>query len=550
MIQTNSGLSLNIFTEVVGSCSSISGHVGGTGVSPLAGIVYSPGFDAIDCLDEAGNYKLERVFRGHFRTVVVVYWVLENGHAVKNREERTIDFFNGDLTGFDLPDMAQPTPTPTWIDPLDDYYEIPISVAISQYLEWQNEYGIDVALQKTIDWINSEINNNRPLFENVKEADVGTTEGIPTCIVLLFKNDVLRIIDVRGDHGIPTEVTPNQKNLFSTPFPSNFKETQQIDNTKVNLDTFHPANMIVLSPWSWEFDPFLQKNNTKTVQYDIADQLDKDNYDIDIFRTTLNMIDITPVPSYSIEHPVLGTLTYPASLKFTIKPGEENNIVRPDHFSRLDQYGIIYVHTHITIIESELATGGFITYISCQPIYESDEIFETWKTLNRKDENRTWYVKDDVCTQNVNPDYLGRHYQILCLSPAFFETQDFNDKFIYMNCCYSARDEWVSTFFTPDQGIVYLGNSKKAGLIWDNQAAYTFFSNFIDGSPAPFSVGDSYHQLTLSGLNPDPNKYPKNPEMEGCMLNIYPEDTDLVMDTYFPVPVEIIVHDYKENISQ
>ncbi len=83
--QTVTGLSLNIFTEVVKSCASVSGHVGGAGVIPEFGFVYSLGFDAFSCLDEAGNYKLNAVFKGHFRNVTAVYWIQENGVLVKHR---------------------------------------------------------------------------------------------------------------------------------------------------------------------------------------------------------------------------------------------------------------------------------------------------------------------------------------------------------------------------------------------------------------------------------------------------------------------------------
>jgi len=137
--QTTTGLSVNIFTEVVKNCASVSGHVGGAGVIPAAGFVYSIGFDSFSCLDGAGNYKLDRVFRGHFRNVVAVYWLMENGVLTKHREERTIDFFDGDLTGFDLP--AGVLPTPTVRPPGDPFYDIQVTTVLDYYAGLKEQFG-------------------------------------------------------------------------------------------------------------------------------------------------------------------------------------------------------------------------------------------------------------------------------------------------------------------------------------------------------------------------------------------------------------------------
>ena len=106
---------------------------------------------------------MQKVFRGHERAVIAVWWTSENGQKIRHREEKVIDFLNVDMTGFNfgVPPTPTPTLTPTAIPslppPTDPYYEQIVSKVIEQKLKWQEELGVEQGVQKTVDWINGSV---------------------------------------------------------------------------------------------------------------------------------------------------------------------------------------------------------------------------------------------------------------------------------------------------------------------------------------------------------------------------------------------------------
>ena len=140
---TTTGLTLSIFTEVIGSSASIRGHVGGAGVVPVFGFVYSFGCRAFDCLDEAGDYHLSSVFQGHNRKVVAIYWLVQpDGAWKKYREERVINFFDGNLTGLICRRRSQPTPTSFPLT--EEFYSHTAKRVLMQKEKWAEELGMEM----------------------------------------------------------------------------------------------------------------------------------------------------------------------------------------------------------------------------------------------------------------------------------------------------------------------------------------------------------------------------------------------------------------------
>jgi len=107
----NSGQSINIFLEVIKKTASVSGTVYTGGSTLVKGYVKSLGPKACCKIDSSGQYSLPKVFMGHSRTVIATWWTSENGQKVRHREEKVIDWFNADVTGFNF--GVPPTPTPT-----------------------------------------------------------------------------------------------------------------------------------------------------------------------------------------------------------------------------------------------------------------------------------------------------------------------------------------------------------------------------------------------------------------------------------------------------
>ena len=235
---TTTGLTLSIFTEVIGSSASIRGHVGGAGVVPVFGFVYSFGCHAFDCLNEAGDYHLSSVFQGHNRKVVAIYWLVQpDGRWKKYREERTVGFFGGDLSGFDLPE--------TVVDrlPTDPYYDrISLKIA-KQKWEWRGDLGEELAAQKTVDWINGLV-PEKPLPAEIAEA-IATAELDEYergRIWLKFKDGMSVTIAGQGhwEEDISSMDTKIYNNLSSPPVSAG------------EADTVGTCNILMIHPFAWE----------------------------------------------------------------------------------------------------------------------------------------------------------------------------------------------------------------------------------------------------------------------------------------------------------
>ncbi|MEQ8192225.1 MAG: hypothetical protein ABRQ39_29945, partial [Candidatus Eremiobacterota bacterium] len=88
---------------------------------------------------------------------IAIWWTSENGQKIRHREERVIDFFDSDLTGFNFGVPPPPTATPTFPPPTDKYYDIVTEKIIAQKVKWQQELGWKEGLKKTADWLNGQV---------------------------------------------------------------------------------------------------------------------------------------------------------------------------------------------------------------------------------------------------------------------------------------------------------------------------------------------------------------------------------------------------------
>ncbi len=115
---------------------------------------------------------------------------------------------------------------------------------------------------------------------------------------------------------------------------------------------------------------------------------------------------------------------------------------------------------------------------------------------------------------------------------------------------------------------VYLGHTIPSYTMWSRLVAYQFFTQMMYGdsefpvdripraeqplpvllpeiipTPPPVSVRESHNKLITKGLNID--DYPYEGGLEPCRNCELQIDTQggLYDDTYFPVPVTIIVHE-------
>jgi len=362
--QTSSGISLNIFTEVVKSCASLSGHVGGAGVIPEFGFVYSLGFDAFSCLDESGNYKLNKVFRGHFRNVTAVYWIQENGVLTKHREERVINFFDGDMVNFDLPEGIQPTPT---IRPAEDpFYFNQLATVTHFFGVWREEFGAESARQKIVEWINGNVPSSLPVPEGIVKAYISEDED--TKIMIEFEDGM--VIGIMTELLEISERPTENEQSFLNEESNGYRKIQTNSIESSAATTFKPEKILILAPFAFE-SWYGSWWGHKTVFEDTVYELNN-NYN-GYYKPMLKSV-VTTSDTFLIDlndnytnqdlQTYLGINAQPALpvLKCKLNPGgnlynivtpwdfgslySSAQITLPGDYSPMTDYGMIYIDTH------------------------------------------------------------------------------------------------------------------------------------------------------------------------------------------------------------
>jgi len=535
---TNSGLSLKIFTEVLKKTGTISGTVF-TGDMPLVkGKVKSLGPKACCKLDSAGNYYiLPKVFLGHERSVIAIWQTEENGHKVKHREEKVIDFFSSDLAGFNfgVPPTPTPTFTPSATPTMSDsftHYSIPMKKVNKQYYQWKYALGQEEAIEKTVKWLNGQV-SEVPIPEHIVKAIRNHTQpliGSPNSIIIYFDDGFTILFGTDEPVDDFLDITP------TIPTPNNINK--EIIKKQNKATTFRSDRILVLCPVEWRTYEVLKKNNVKMFQWDIVDDLRKNyGYNIDVKRTSLDTLDITyPAPEFDPNG-----MEIPTEMTFRIK--DPNNMINLEDFTKMKDYGVIVLISHF------LAEGGVTEY---RVLCENDPNIYTWmrdnySTRYPNNEDGLWYLE---LTPYINRDTKHIHfYYTLDFTQEIFKHQDFSNSFVYLNICFSM----VYQTIIMEQGAkACLAFSKAGNIVWANKILYEFFSyltgniNSEQYSPPYLSIGDAYKSLHD---NPDPIVH-SDGHQNGCKLMVSPDPSQL-LETYFPAPVTITVEQAKgENYNE
>lgn len=630
--KTSTGLQLDIFTEIIKSTASISGKIFTTGGKPLIkGYVKSIGPKAFCKIDSSGNYTLPRVFRGHFRKITATYWIEDNnGKKIRHREEKIIDFFSQDVTGFNFGVPPTPTPTLTPI-PITDAFCFDTSVNIMMQRDiWAQDSDVKQAIQKTVQWLNGNM-PNYPTPQGIASADVDNND--PTIIWINFADGKSRSI-----HYYPIIVNNTSNSQNSIPKEFNKVAYSNLSNKNTTVGS---AKVKILAPFGW------QDNNSQSVHNAIWKQLKDAGYDEigsvckvteddDIeknFATELTeakyvdnkaLTDLTDIESglklntaqidtlkdlmqtqqkFNTEDDLLfkGLLegTHGANFTFeeahsiwsymktytyckmtcSIAPNNPNNpdIIRPEDFQDLDNYGIIYIATH-----------GSPTGISLGPKYEGDNVLKGW--LDNHTEGK-YFGEWNTCYVTVidpaSPYYKDKIPSVIeaCELHASVIEGDFSKSLVYINACSSYN--FIKQPGNPFSGAkAYLGYDRFAGNNWARDISYYFFLYMIDGykkpimifaepksptpeansisdpSPLPSSnpmsiqqAMEAFSKVTYKNnvppynlANPDPHdysdtdKYPNTEvqQAQGCTLKAG-YNTDPNEEIYFPVPVTITI---------
>ncbi len=590
--KTANGLQLEIFTEIIKSCASISGKVFTTGGKPLIkGYVKSIGSKAFCKLDSSGSYTLPRVFCGHFRKIVVTYWIEDNGKKIRHREEKIIDFFNSNLTNFNFGEEPTPTSTPsvtpTPRDFNDIYYDLRVSELLYQYNQWKKELGAEQATQKTVAWLNGESFGGSTIPDGIKKAGIDSFDN--TAMWVMFSDGHSVHIAGEKDNWKPyPNASSNNKDsnnlgkINKNVLVKNNETSRKIpslSNPIQKAQTVYSNKILILAPFVWQEEKWMNiydktvyneiltylkglKNDDGSYVYDITSVITRNN-ELE-YSETVHDPNIPPPELLDPKHPDPNDPVYTLTKRLTLNILPERNYVLPSDFLNLSQYGIIYIATH-----------GTKRSLSCGPVF--DNIPET-QSLNAKeyseiDPNKidgTWCYSYIEINDPDNPEQIIRIKHIALSNNFLSQQQPIKNSIVYLDACESAADYSLKGYPPFKTAYVYLGNSKDSYVPWSRRLAYKFLCYMmfgVDGIPEqesealPLSVRDAYNKFTSppliqndpNRLNPDPGYYPIDPNRpinpitgdngynyQDCMLQIY-TDGGKYDDTYFPAPVTVIV---------
>ena len=569
----NTGLSLKIFTEVIKKCSSISGTVYTGGMPLVKGFVYSIGTRSYCKLDSNGYYTLPKVFRGHERSVVAVWQTSENGLKLWHREEKVIDFFNSELTGFNFGVLLTPTPTftpsatPTPRDILDPFYDKQVTTAFGYFDKWSKELNSEPeAIQKVVDWINRKLNSAPPIPDGMVEAYINQYDS--STIMIKFDGGVTvrlmtKFVPIPTYEEVNTLL--NQKKLEEN-INSISKKLPNTSIARTEKINFEPKKMLILDPifgWQYWF------SKLGPCHYDVADYLDYQTcFDYKTKITTLNEIKFDFAnafidPNVNAELPFVPCKLGPnANHNNIVTPWDYGNFVNyPD--TMLD-YGMIFITTH----------GNSNCLVACVYIADDPSIND-WLRQHSSGESVYWdfsYQKIDFWTVDDPARLLNSSREgiikTIVLRKEFFDIlyskSSREHSVIYIDSCYSTG---LYDAFTQS-GATYLGMTQSPCPLWDEPLTFYLFRYMLFGytpdqkpskirgyagtSPGaplltenePMHLREAYNTLTdYYKVNKDPGDYgPNCPAIirlftdgfncQDCFLALY--DPPPVEKIYFP----------------
>ncbi|MEQ8191661.1 MAG: hypothetical protein ABRQ39_27090, partial [Candidatus Eremiobacterota bacterium] len=562
-----SGQNIPMPVEIVHETVSISGKVFTDGSPLIDGHVKSIGPKSFCHLDAEGNYVLPEVFEGTNREVIATWWTDESGKRTKHVEIKYIDFLNGNLTDFNFGVPPTPTPTPSMTSTStpssrpftdQDFYDSRVGEVIWKRYDWIKNFGREQGLEMTLEWLNGNLTDAPPIPKEIVQATRGSDY-----IRIYFQSGYTVVlydpIEDPNTLGLPGD--ENIQSLNSQLSKPDYTMTEELYSSLINASdsvfsgTLKNKKILILAPYatlngtgSWAWD--------KRVYGDLGYYLENVTYGTskvyDVTRVaTIRYIDFE---KYTIDNDDPNSFLYPTAtplpggtptgetvklqvpvIKLRKTNPESKNLLRPEHFENLSDYGIIFIYAHAR------DDGGF----SLSLAYE-DDLTDPYSTDMGRwllDHNGEWEVGYRDSIMNPPPDYPPGIYSEKCLDIKgdVFRRQNYNNSLVYLYACTS----WIyhKSVFYDDRARgaeVFLGFSGIPDASWGPQVGYHFFCYMIFGEANMPSVSNpdikpmSAYQTckTLSPLNQDPEF--------GTILKIAPEEYDT--HVYFPSPIGIKIH--------
>jgi len=560
-VNTAVGQSLSIPVQIVKKTAVVSGTVYAGGPI-LKGHVVSQGPKSQCKINANGTYSLSKVWQGTGRKVTATWWVMEGNRKVRYRETKYVDIFGDVTVDFGV------VPVPTLPPPTDEYYDQVVMKVLEQKWQWEEELGVEEGVQKTVDWLNGKV-PEPPLPEEI----------IPGTIQAFINNSDTKQMRIYFYERLVCLLSGYQESFNLAEQPVLSREKILYNNTPVtrpvinNGETTKNAHMKILCPYMWQF-AYSMKHPECTV-YNLVDEkkeeLQKAGYDI--IRKAPWKFNFRPLKADEEDADIeikteIDSYTggYKALLK--IYKLKDDNIVRPEDFEDLQNYGIIYIATH-----------GLEDGISACPFYENDEKLKTWAQNNNClgwwDDWNSWNINEKSPYWEIEypefkllktdlPRYLPKILTTknIKLGPTFFRNQDLSGSLIYLNACFSDKYYNTGGFFALGLPKIYLGNDRNTGCWWAENLAYYYFYYLIDEyiyplyaidpdighiTPSPYPVpypmtaGEAYKTLQTVKATPDTFYYdPVKYTCQDCELILTSHDCD-PNKFYLPGPIELTI---------
>jgi hypothetical protein len=435
---TNTGLTLNIFTEVIKKTCSISGTVYTGGMPLVKAKIKSLGPKACSKADENGNYTLQKVFLGHYRTVICTYWTTENGQKLRHREERLIDFLNGDVTGFNFGVPPRPTPTltpsatPTPHEPGDPFYHEIVGNVTLQIEQWKAELGTEEAIDKTLAWLNGELSSPPiPAYISKAERDRNNSYAIR----LWFIDG--RTVRIRVSYDLMSE-DPN--NTISR--VSKYIITNKIVGSNSFIEsseaiTTRSCDVLILSPCMWQFqEGGANPDNPRSVVGGIASELENAGYKVKKVITRKECISrgVVHYPTLLWDPDPDGASKRWGFVEMMNIDNFDNCIMPFDLYSDLSTYGVIYINAH-----------GDTDSLNFGPLFQNNYSMRNWmkhySSLEYNPDKVSW--RDKVWEVSYEPTkykWLGladTYTPYLRLGPGYFKMLNLDNTILYVDACFS-----------------------------------------------------------------------------------------------------------------
>ena len=563
-VTTSQGQSLSIPVQVVKNTAAVSGKIY-TDTPLLRGWVLSIGPRSFARVDGDGNYVLPRVFMGTGRKICATWWTQEGNKRIKHREVKYVDVMGDTVVDFGVMEPRHP---------LDPYYQEIVIKIDDQKQAWEEEIGVEEGVQKTVDWLNRQGSVTLPPEISEAIAVAKVDEYNPKQMWIRFADENKLIYHFTGE--IPDFFPPpsndylSQKELLShlpVPVKNDFNSTK-------NVETVKNLNIISLAPFRWQMIIHTEKTVGK---YFAA------------FPSTPYEIKVKEMAGYKglggiSENPdILFEVDSEKSVILT-KIVNEENIIRPQDFENLNEYGIIHIATH----------GSPYDILAC-PLYNGDS--EEYNGFDK--EIYEWIEKMEALERTTGKDlycFGGSYYPIkppsfekkpllpsIGLTRDFFNMYSFDGSLVFLECCWGwefhqpeINDGWIGDTVEAEGAFsdakVFLGNDRVSDLFWSREIAYFYFCYLAEGFktgfsenlwdlappenqpqlPDPYPSGDpmsvkAAHDIFGGNLhlNPDPQEYRdiegNLEDKTGCVLMLDTQD-GLYDDTYFPAPGTIVVY--------